>query len=153
MAERMQKLRLRQLDEALKEWKNLRPRPETGWIRVIRESLGMTLSDLARRVGVSFQALSQFEKAEREGTITLSRLQTVADGLGCDLVYALVPRESLQVSLESEARRRARRMLDTVRHSMVLEAQNISEEEIESQLRELTEELLAGSWRKIWKEL
>jgi predicted DNA-binding mobile mystery protein A len=113
----------------------------------------MTLSDLGRRVGLSFQALSQFEKAEREGTITLSTLRTVADALGCDLVYALVPRESLQASLEREAHRRARRMLDRVRHSMSLEAQDISEEEMENQLRELTEELLAGSWRKIWKEL
>ena len=153
MAERTQKLRLRQLDEALQGWKDLRPRPEAGWIRVIRESLGMTLSDLGRRVGLSFQALSQFEKAEREGTITLSTLRTVADALGCDLVYALVPRESLQASLEREAHRRARRMLDRVRHSMSLEAQDISEEEMESQLRELAEELLAGSWRKIWKEL
>lgn len=153
MAERMQKLRLRQLDEALKDWKDLRPRPEGGWIHVIRESLGMTLSDLGRRVGISFQALSQFEKAERKGTITLSTLRAVADALNCDLVYALVPRKSLQASLEREARQRARRMLDRVRHSMSLEAQDISEEEMESQLRELTEELLAGSWRKIWKEL
>jgi predicted DNA-binding mobile mystery protein A len=104
-------------------------------------------------MGFSAPAISQFEKAERDGTITLSTLQTIADALDCDLVYGLVPRESLRAYLEREAHRRARRMLDRVRHSMSLEAQDISEEEMESQLRELAEELLAGSWRKIWKEL
>ena len=149
----MHRLRLRQLDEALLPWKSLRQRPGGGWIRVIRQALGMTLADLGRRMGFSASAISQFEKAERDGTITLSTLQTIAAALDCDLVYGLVPRKSLQASLESEARQRARRMLDRVRHSMSLEAQDISEEEMESQLRELTEELLAGSWRKIWKEL
>jgi predicted DNA-binding mobile mystery protein A len=153
MAERMQRLRLRQLDEALKEWKNLGSRPERGWIRTLREALGMTLSDLARRLDLTFQAVAQLEKAERKGTITLSRLETVANALECDLVYALVPRGTLQVFLEKEARRRARRMLDRVRHSMSLEAQDISERESEHQLQELTDELLSGSWRTIWKEL
>lgn len=153
MAERMHRLRLRQLDEALKQWKNLGSRPESGWIRALREALGMTLADLAGRLGLSFQALAQLEKAERRGTITLSKLEAVADALDCDLVYAFVPRETLQGFLEKEARRRARQMLDRVRHSMSLEAQDISERKSEHQLQELTDELLTGSWRTIWKDL
>ncbi len=152
MADRMQQLRLRQLDAALQAWKKRTPLPREGWVRTLRTALGMTLSDLATRLGITFQAVSQLEKSEQEGSVAISTLQAVADALECDLVYALVPRESLEAFLVGNARQHARRRVDRVQHSMSLEAQEISRKEIEHQIDDLTEELLAGNWRKIWKK-
>lgn len=152
MAETMQRLRLRQLDRSLLPWKSLGPRPREGWIRTIRRALGMTVGDLGRRVGVSAPAVSQFEKAEREYTITLSRLKALAEALDCDLVYAFVPHTSLQAFLKREGERIARQRVQRVQHSMSLEAQEVSEEEIKNQIREQTEEILEGNWRRIWKK-
>jgi len=152
MAETLRRLRLRQLDKSLLPWKSLGPRPSDGWARTIRRALGMTVGDLGRRIGISAPAVSQLEKGEREYTITLSRLQTLAEALDCDLVYAFVPRAGLGAFLKREAERIARRRVDRVQHSMTLEAQDVGDEEIKNQIREQTEEILTGNWRRIWKE-
>lgn len=152
MADRMQRLRLRQLDSALQAWKSRAPIPREGWVRTLRTALGMTLTDLATKLGITYQAVSQLEKSEQEGSVTISTLRGIADALDCELMYALVPRESLEAFLVDTARRHARERVDRVQHSMSLEAQEVSEKEIEHQIRDLTEELLAGNWRKIWKK-
>src|SRR5258708_31843015 len=66
-----------------------------GWVRSIRSALGMTGRQLGRRIGVSQNAISEAERAETEGRITLNTLRKLADGLNCELVYALVPRIEL----------------------------------------------------------
>ena len=68
------------------------PRPQKGWIRAVRESAGISAGELGRILGVSRQLPLQFEKAEADDTITLKSLRNVANALGCDLVYALVPK-------------------------------------------------------------
>ena len=70
------------------------PRPTHGWIATIRFALGISQPLLGARMGTSKQRISQLERREREGTIQLSQLKDVADHLGCDLVYALVPRNA-----------------------------------------------------------
>jgi len=67
-------------------------RPRQGWIRAIREALGVSAGELGRILGVSRQLPLQFEKAEANDSITLKSLRNVANALGCDLVYALLPR-------------------------------------------------------------
>jgi predicted DNA-binding mobile mystery protein A len=68
------------------------PRPPQGWIRAIRQALGVSSGELGRILGVSRQLPLQFEKAEAEDTITLKSLRAVANALDCNLVYALAPR-------------------------------------------------------------
>ena len=65
------------------------PRPPNGWIRALRQSLGVSSGDLARRMGTSRQLPLQLEKGEAEDRITLRSLRAVAEALDCDLVYAL----------------------------------------------------------------
>ena len=83
-------------------------RPAGGWLRPIREALGVTLTDLAKRLKVTPPAIRSFEQAEAEDRITLASLRRTADALGCDLIYALVPRSgswSTLASDEAQARR------------------------------------------------
>jgi predicted DNA-binding mobile mystery protein A len=85
---------IEQLDQSLAGFHAARrvPRPAQGWIRAIRQAVGVSSADLGRILGVSRQLPLQFEKAEAEDSITLKSLRAVADALDCDLVYALAPR-------------------------------------------------------------
>ncbi len=80
-------------------------RPSQGWIRAIREAIGVSAGEVGRILGVSRQLPLQFERAEVEDSITLKSLRAVANALDCDLVYALTPRAG---SLKALAERRGR---------------------------------------------
>lgn len=100
-------------------------RPGYGWIRAIRDALGMTTAQLAARLDVSQPAVSGIEASEGMETIRLDTLRRVADALGCDLVYALVPRKPLETMVQERARTVAASMLGPVRQTMALEGQTV----------------------------
>jgi predicted DNA-binding mobile mystery protein A len=97
--------------------------PRSGWLRAVREALGMSAKDLAARLGVSESTVVRLEMSERAQTAQLDSLRRAADALGCDLVYALVPRRPLEDTVGEQARKRAREDLTRVRHTMLLEEQ------------------------------
>ena len=79
-------------------------RPTHGWIHTIRKLLNMKTSQLSKRIGVSQQAISQFEKQELQNTITLKTLLSAAEALECKFVYAFIPIEkSLQDTIRKKA--------------------------------------------------
>jgi predicted DNA-binding mobile mystery protein A len=147
-------LKLSQLDAALSTWRSaaLPPRPPSGWIKAIRESLGMAATHLAAKLGVTTSTVTRLEVSEADDTISLATLRRAADALGCELHYALVPRQSLVDTLENRALALARQQMAAVSHTMALEAQATSHETVEAQTRALAESLLKGSRRKLWKE-
>ena len=78
-------------------------RPSVGWLRAIREALGFSLADQARRMKVTPPAVRSFELAEAEDRITLASLRRAAAAMDCDLVYTLLPRSgALAVPADSE---------------------------------------------------
>lgn len=108
----------------------------------------MSQVELARRMGVSQQAISQLERREADGSATLNALEEAADGLDCEFVYALVPRRSITATLEARALRLATRMTGSVRHSMRLEDQEPASD-LDDRTRALAKELLASPER-LW---
>jgi predicted DNA-binding mobile mystery protein A len=147
-------LKLRQLDAALTRWRSadLPPRPPSGWIKAVRESLGMAATHLAHRLGVNTSTVTRLETSEADDTITLATLRRAAEALGCELQYALVPKQSLAAMLESRATALARRQMASVSHTMALEAQATAPEAVDVQTRALAESLLKGSRRALWRE-
>jgi predicted DNA-binding mobile mystery protein A len=147
-------LKLRQLDAALASWRSadLPPRPPSGWIKAIREGLGMAAAHLAARLGVTTSTVTRLETSEADDTISLATLRRAAEALGCELHYALVPKQSLADTLENRAMALARQQMTAVSHTMALEAQATSRETVEAQTRALAESLLKGSRRALWKE-
>jgi len=124
MKKEFRQLRLSQLDRALPNVRELPPRPTTGWLASIREALGLTLEEIGRRIHASRQAVQQFEKAEADDRITLAALRRVAEAIGCELKYALVPKPGSFTELaERPTRDRAKRDVERVMHSMLLEDQ------------------------------
>ena len=115
----------RNLDKRLRDWKNMGQRPSKGWVRAIRDALGMTTAQLARRMGIAQSRVSRIEEAERSGSITVETLQRAAEAMDCRLVYAFVPEQSLQEMVEKRALHRAKQILAPARHSMALEDQAV----------------------------
>ena len=135
-------LRLKQLDRALEPYRAARevPRPSKGWLRSIRQALGISSGELARRLGTSRQFPLQLEKGEAEDRITLKSLRAAANALDCDLVYALVPRAgSMQELIENRARAEAEDRVLGIEHSMALEDQAVGkiDEAVETETRRL----------------
>ena len=87
------------------------PRPACGWIRKIRDALGMSTMELAARLGVTRARVSQLEQAEVRGSIPLSSLERAAAALNCRVCYALVPAEPLEQMVRRQALVRAARVV------------------------------------------
>jgi predicted DNA-binding mobile mystery protein A len=142
MRSEFRNLRLKQLDRAMEPYRAARevPRPSKGWIRTIRQALGVSSGELARRLGTSRQLPLQLEKGEAEDRVTLKSLRAAANALDCDLVYALVPRAgSMQQLIENRARAEAKKHVLGVEHSMALENQAVGriDEAVEAETRRL----------------
>jgi predicted DNA-binding mobile mystery protein A len=124
-------LRLAQLERALHPFLAAKetPRPQRGWIRAIREASGVTVREMAKRLRRAPSVAAHLEGSEAEYRITLGRLRDAADALGCQLVYALVPKNgtvgSIQELSEERARTRAAENVRAVEHSMALEDQAV----------------------------
>ncbi|MCU1486619.1 MAG: HTH-Family Transcriptional Regulator [Actinomycetia bacterium] len=117
----------RQLDA---RFERLRPllqerRPPRGWVRAVRDALGMSTAELAKRMGVAQTRISAIERGEAEGTIKVDTLRRAADALDCDLVYVFVPRTTLDEAVQAQARRKATAHLRRVAHTMRLEDQAV----------------------------
>jgi predicted DNA-binding mobile mystery protein A len=145
-------LKLKQVEELLKP---LRPRaraqiPRGGWVRVIREALGMSAAHLAARINVTRQTIRDLEQSEATGKITLESLNKLAAALGCRVTYALVPETPLDEMQRERARKIADSLVKPVSHSMKLEAQSISKREEERQKDQIVRKLLEGDPRKLW---
>jgi len=153
MRQNFNELKLRQLDATLARWRSadLSSRPPSGWIKTIREVLGMPATHLAKRLGVVASTVTRLEASEADDTISLATLRRAAEALGCELRYVLVPRESLAKTLDARATQVARARMDAIAHTMALEAQATSNDTVVSQTRTLAENLLKGPRRELWR--
>ena len=98
--------------------------PRLGWIRAIRDALGMTAADLATRMHVSGASVRSLEKKEMTGGIRLSSLRRAAEALDCTLVYAFIPNTTLEQTVETQARLVLDRQRGRAHQTMLLEAQD-----------------------------
>jgi predicted DNA-binding mobile mystery protein A len=153
MPHALHQLRLGQVDEALKPFLAARDVqvPSGGWLRAIREALGRTVRQQAAVVGIAGATLHKSEQAEAEGRISLAQLRKLAQGLDCELVYGLVPRQPLTAMVEEQATRIARSEIMGVAHSMRLEEQRPSDGYLKQQLERRRAELLSGKWSALWR--
>ena len=139
-------LRVAQLERAMEPFLPAKevPRPQRGWIRAIREAAGITVLEMARRLGKTPSLALYLEKSEAEYRITLGSLRAAADALGCELVYVLVPKHgSVRELAERSARVEASENVRAVEHSMALEDQAVGG--VPEKIEEETRRLLKGT--------
>ena len=127
------------LDSHFDEWQQLRTlaHPPRGWVRAVREALGMSTAALGARLGITAGAVTRLEQSEAADRIRLDTLRRAADALGCDLVYLLVPRRPLTAVVQERARELARSQVAAVEQTMLLEDQATGQtSELEDRLAE-----------------
>lgn len=127
-------------------------RPPRGWLRAIRDALGLTTTQLARRLGVSQPRVVALEKGEIEGTLTLASLRKAAEALDCKLVYAFVPNRPLVDTLRQRAETVADAQMGRLHHTMQLENQALTTRDQRRQRDSLIDDLMRGSARRLWDE-
>ena len=127
-------------------------RPPKGWVKAIREALGMSAEQLATRIGVTKPRVYEIEKAEVSGSITLNSLERAAHALDCKLVYTLVPRISLQESVERRSLEIAKKRIGSASHTMILEDQALNKKELLEQIGALARELSDQGGPGFWEE-
>jgi len=143
----------KQLDQRLQSFAALKdsPPPMRGWIRAIRDALGMTGQQLARRLGVQKQRIAALEKGEVEGAVTINSMRKAAEAMDCVFVYALVPRDSLQENVQRQARKYAGNIHATIQHSMLLEKQSLTADESGQGIQANTDKLVRETARDMWE--
>ncbi|MES1199945.1 MAG: mobile mystery protein A [Pseudomonadota bacterium] len=146
------KLARRRLDERLGAFVDLGSPPPLGWVRAIRDSLGLTAAQLARRLNIRPSSVADLEKNEAEGKVTLATLRRAAEAMDCTLVYALIPKKSLETMVEEAAQAAAKRELAASLHTMELEAQGVRGRDRREMLDALAAEIAEAGGRRLWGE-
>ncbi len=150
----MKKLIREQLEVSLRRFEPLRSvsLPPKGWIRAIRDALGMSAKQLGQRMGIAQQAVARIENDELAGSVTIKTMRRVAEGLDCEFVYGFVPRTSLDTSLRTRAQKLASSRLNRASHNMKLEGQGLSPEENRQILSRMVDELVEKPPADLWSE-
>lgn len=126
--------------------------PPKGWVRAIRDGLGMSRRQLAKRLDLSTSRIQRLEADEVSGAVTVKTLRRTAEAMDCVLVYAMIPRESLEATLNNQVREKAAQYVQGASHSMALEDQALSNEANEKMLDAVAKKLLEKSSRTIWDD-
>ncbi len=154
MKAKQKKLAREQLDETLKKFLPLKivSAPRKGWIRAIRDALGMTGEQLAKRLKTNKQRISRIEQDEKLGKVTLKTLRNVAEALDCEFVYGFVPRESLEQTVRSQARYVAKKHMSRSNQMMRLEKQELNDKEKEKAMESLIRDITSTIPKSLWDE-
>jgi predicted DNA-binding mobile mystery protein A len=140
----------RRFEEIRPLLKQLAP-PSRGWIKALREGLGMTTAQLARRMGVSQPRIAELEKAEAARNVTLGSLERAAEALDCRLVYVLVPNRPLSERLEERADQLAEEQLAAVDQTMKLEKQSVSNAKQRQAMKQRIAMALLDKPSRLWQ--
>lgn len=151
MKERL--LVVEQLDEQVLPLKSTIPaRPRVGWVRTLRKALGLTVTQLAKRLGVVSSRIVKIESAEIEGAITIQTMNSVAKAMNCRFVYAFVPHDSFTNEIQSRVDKLATEQLSRVAKTMQLEDQAVTEKKLKKHHEELRNTILSRAWKYLWEK-
>lgn len=140
-------LQIRALDKKtsdLKSTKNIVPQ-SSGWIKTVREAIGMTVSQLAARLGVTQPRITKMES--NEDNLKLSTMKKAAEAMNCEFVYYFKPKTTFQNLVDEQAQKKAAEVLKTVNVNMALENQEIAEDEA---VKDFASDLINTKIKQIW---
>lgn len=147
------KLIREQLDEKLQKAKSLVTLSnETGWIKLIRNALGMSTKQLGQKVGIDQSRISRLENAEKKNELKLSSLKKIAESLNMKFVYAFIPADSLESMVREQAKKIALERMSKVNHTMRLEEQELSNEQKEKALEDLIQKIMIDEPKDFWDQ-
>jgi predicted DNA-binding mobile mystery protein A len=150
---RNNKLQFQQLNEKIDQLTGLQHVivPPIGWIKAIRNGIGMTMEQLGKKLSITKQGVMDIEKREKEGAITIKSLQEIAKAMDMKLVYGFVPNEGdLEQMIETRAIEMAKKIVERTSNTMKLEDQANSKERIEKAIKERASEIINNTPKILW---
>jgi len=127
--------------------------PPEGWLRTVRSALGMSGSEVAKRLGVTRARVTTAEHAEITGGITLKSMQALAEAMGCRFVYAIIPPSGrIEDIITAQARKKAIGIVGTTSTHMALENQKLPDEKIAQEVERLTREIAQEKPSDFWND-
>ncbi len=126
--------------------------PRKGWIRAIRDALGISGTQLGKRLGCTRQWISLIENNEIDGNVTLNTMRRVAEGLDCEFVYGFVPKTSLEDTITRQIHKVAEARIKRISQTMRLEQQHLNPDEEKKMLEREVDLVMADSTNAWWQE-
>ena len=150
---RNDKLQFQQLNEKMDKLTVLQQiiMPPIGWIKAIRNGIGMSMEQLGKKLSITKQAVMDIEKREKEGAITIKSMQEIAKVIDMKFVYGFVPNAgSLEQMIETRSLEMATKIVQRSSTSMKLEDQANSKERIEKAIKERAAEIINKTPKILW---
>ncbi|MEN0039389.1 MAG: mobile mystery protein A [Cellvibrio sp.] len=126
--------------------------PPEGWLRTVRSALGMSGAQLARKMGLTRSQISQSEKNELSGAISLKTMQALAEAMNCRVVYALVPNATIEEIVANQAQKKAEQLVRQTHIHMALESQALNSEQLQIEEQRIKYELIREMPNDLWND-
>ncbi|MEE9310022.1 MAG: mobile mystery protein A [Cocleimonas sp.] len=121
--------------------------PADGWVRSVRDSLGMSRRQLAGRLGVSVSRIQRLEHDEVTGSVTMKTMMRTAEAVDCVFVYAVIPKTSINDSLQKQGIKKSMQQLGLIENT------EIERDEANADLLSaLADQMIDKSKRTLWDE-
>jgi predicted DNA-binding mobile mystery protein A len=124
--------------------------PKKGWIYTLRKALNISTSQLSSKLDAHRSLISRFEKDELTGSITIKSMQKIAKAMQCRFVYAMVPENNVEELIMQQAKLKAKKLVEQTSIQMALEKQALSNNEIQAEIEQLTQELILNMPKNFW---
>ena len=150
---RKNKLQFQQLNEKMLQLAGMKHViiPPIGWIKAIRNGIGMSMEQLGKKLSITKQGVMDIEKREKEGAITIKSMQEIAKAIDMQFVYGFVPvAGSLDQMIEMRALEMATKIVQRTSNTMKLEDQENSKERIEKAIKERAAEIINKTPKILW---
>ncbi len=150
---KLSKPKRRILDQKLSQYSKINfAVPKNGWIKAVREALGMTTAQLGERMKIAASNVTILENREITKTTSLETMERAAKAMSCKFVYALVPDSSLEEVVRTQAKKSAKSLIQEIHHHMKLEKQKVNSEVEKEQVDDLAEEILIKMDSRLWRK-
>ena len=126
--------------------------PKEGWLRTVRTALGMSGTQLAKKLGVTKARISKAEQDEPRGSVTLKTMQSMAEAMDCKFVYAIVPKQNVEDVIKERAIEKARVQVKAASLHMALEAQSLSKEQLEFEIERIAAQIIEKMPSDFWDD-
>ncbi|KXI27266.1 DNA-binding protein [Paraglaciecola hydrolytica] len=126
--------------------------PQEGWLRTVRTALGMSGTQLAKKLGVTKARISKVEQDEPHGSVTLKTMQTMAEAMDCKFIYAIVPKQNIENVIKERAIEKARAQVKSASTHMALEAQALNKEQLEYEIERIASQIVDKLPSDFWND-
>jgi predicted DNA-binding mobile mystery protein A len=150
---RNNKLQFQQLNEKMNQLTGMQHFivPPIGWIKAIRNGIGMSMEQLGKKLSITKQGVMDIEKREMEGAITIKSMKEIAMAMDMQFVYGFIPNAgSLEQMIETRALEIASKIVERTSTTMKLEDQANSKERIENAIKERATEIINRTPKILW---